>query len=150
SPSLNKMDEGRAAASERVSMFLVVRAGVIAAALALVSLPSIAAEKTFQNDDLATSSSTFEEAITTEAAKIKKAIAQLRREADAALGRNDFRSAEKILTQIAGLAPNESANWLKLATTIQKIARPKAKDDKERGELLERGSNAAYLAYERA
>ena len=52
-----------------------------------------------------------------------------------------------MLGQIVAAAPDDSANWLRLARTIMQI-RPA--DDSEQTFLLERASTAAYIAYQRA
>src|SRR5262249_47324571 len=51
------------------------------------------------------------------------------------------------LSQIAAVAPDDSANWLRLARAIQQI-RPA--DDRERLVLLERAGTAAYGAYQKS
>ena len=53
----------------------------------------------------------------------------------------------KTLGQIAAVAPEDVANWLRLARTIFQI-RPV--DSSEQTFLLERASTAAYIAYQRA
>ncbi len=50
--------------------------------------------------------------------QVTKPAAQLRREADAAFQRNDFRSGMQILGQIVAVAPDDSANWLRLARAV--------------------------------
>src|SRR5260221_557274 len=77
---------------------------------------------------------------------VAKPVATLRREADAAFGRNDFRTGLQILGQIVVAAPNDSANWLRLAKSILQI-RPG--NDQERSGLLDRAATAAYIAYQR-
>ena len=49
-----------------------------------------------------------------------------------------------LLGQIVAVAPNDSANWLRLSRAILQI---RAADDRERLRLLERASTAAYAAY---
>src|SRR3989454_1792407 len=123
------------------------RAGVIAALATLVSFSAIAAEKPFQRDDLADAAVKLEGQIKQDAGTVAKPVATLRREADAALEKRDYRVGMQILAQIVAVAPNESANWLRLARTILQI-RPS--DDRERSLLLERAGTAAYIAYQRA
>lgn len=129
-----------------------LRAGVLAALLALasVALASVsggAAEKAFQRDDLADAAIKLEAQIKQDAGTVTRPITALRRDADAAFDRRDFRAGMAILGQIIALAPNDGANWLRLARTIQQI-RPS--DDNERALLLERAGTAAYVAYQRA
>src|SRR5262245_57179505 len=117
-------------------MIALVRAGVVAALVALLSVSlslSASAQKAFQRDDLA------EAAI--------KLEAQLKREADAAFARNDFRTGLQLLGQIAVVAPDDSANWLRLAKAVLQI-RPG--NERERTTLLERAATAAYIAYQRS
>ena len=71
----------------------------------------------------------------------------MRTDADAAFKRNDFRTGLQILGQIAATAPEDSANWLRLARTIFQI---KPSNSTEQTFLLERASTAAYIAYQRA
>ena len=78
---------------------------------------------------------------------VTKTAAALRREADAAFQRNDFRTGMQILGQIVVVAPDDSANWLRLAKSVLQI-RPS--NDRERTELLERAATAAYIAYQRS
>jgi uncharacterized protein YfaS (alpha-2-macroglobulin family) len=130
-------------------MLTFVRAG-IAAALVLL-LPAIAAypaaaEKAFQRDDLADAAIKLEAKIKSDAGAVSKPAAALRRDADAAFGRNDFRTGLQILGQIVVVAPNDSANWLRLAKSVLQI-RPS--NDPERLGLLDRAATAAYIAYQR-
>ena len=46
-----------------------------------------------------------------------KPVAQIRRDADAAFTKNDFRAGMALLGQIVAAAPNDSATWLRLART---------------------------------
>ena len=130
-------------------MLSLIRAGLAAA---LLTLPrrrrsaANAADKPFQNSDLADSAITLEAQIKIDAGTPTKPVAQIRRDADAAFAKNDFRAGMALLGQIVAAAPNDSATWLRLARTIMQI-RP-ANDD-ERKLLLERASTAAYIAYQR-
>jgi len=128
------------------------RAGVFAALALLLSFFTFvacasAAEKLFQRDDLADAAIKLEGQIKQDAGAVAKPLAVLRREADAAFERRDTRTGMQILGQIVTVAPNESANWLRLARTILEL---KPSDDRERSLLLERASTAAYIAYQRA
>ena len=73
-------------------------------------------------------------------------MAQLRRDADAAFAKNDFRTGMEVLGQIVAATPNDATTWLRLARTIMQI-RPA--NDNERALLLGRASAAAYVAYQR-
>ena len=124
-----------------------VRAAFAAALVLLLSVPTIAADKSFKRDDLADAAIKLEAQIKADAGQAGKPAAALRREADAAFQRNDFRSGMQILGQIVAVAPDDSANWLRLARTVLQI-RPS--NDREKSLLLERAATAAYIAYQRS
>ncbi len=131
-------------------MLASVRAGFAAALVALLALtafPAAAADKAFQRSDLADSAIKLEAQIKTEAGQVAKPLATLRREADAAFEKRDFRAGMQILAQIVSVAPSEAANWLRLSRTILQIM---PSDDRERFAFLDRASTAAYIAYQRA
>jgi uncharacterized protein YfaS (alpha-2-macroglobulin family) len=127
-------------------MLSLIRAGVAAALFALAPLAANAADKPFQNTDLADSAIKLEAQIKLDAGAPTKPVAQIRRDADTAFAKNDFRSGMALLGQIVAAAPTDSTTWLRLARTIMQV-RP-ANDD-ERKLLLERASTAAYIAYAR-
>ena len=127
-------------------MSAVVRAGLAAVLALLVCLPAVAAEKAFQRDELATAAIRLEAEIKKDAGQVKATAATLRRDADAAFQRKDFRSGLQLLGQIVAVAPADSATWLRIARTILQI-RPA--DDRETVLLFERASTAAYIAYRR-
>jgi uncharacterized protein YfaS (alpha-2-macroglobulin family) len=130
-------------------MLASFRVGIVAALVALLSIPlsvAASAQKPFLRDDLADAAIKLEAQIKSEAGQVTKAAAVLRREADAALQRNDFRSGLVLLGQITVVAPEDGANWLRLARTVLQI-RPS--NDRERTTLLERSATAAYIAYQR-
>ena len=128
-------------------MLAFVRAAYAAALVLLLSVPAIAADKSFKRDDLADAAIKLEAQIKAEAGQVTKSAAALRREADAAFQRNDFRSGMQILGQIVTVAPDDSANWLRLARAVLQI-RPS--NDREKTLLLERAATAAYIAYQRS
>jgi alpha-2-macroglobulin len=127
-------------------MNLLIRAGVFAALLIVASVAANAAEKPFRDSALAEAAITLEAQIKSDAGAPAKPVAQIRRDADAAFTKNDFRAGMALLGQIVAAVPNDSATWLRLARTIMQI-RPA--DDKEKNLLLERASTAAYIAYQR-
>jgi alpha-2-macroglobulin len=127
-------------------MFSLFRAGLAAGLLFLAPLAASAADKPFQNSDLAESAITLEAQIKSDAGAPAKAVAQIRRDADAAFAKNDFRAGMALLGQIVAAAPNDSATWLRLARAVMQI-RPA--DDNEKKLLSERASTAAYIAYQR-
>jgi uncharacterized protein YfaS (alpha-2-macroglobulin family) len=128
-------------------MLASVRAAFAAALIFLLSAASFAADKSFKRDDLADAAIKLEAQIKAQAGQVGKPAAALRREADAAFQRNDFRSGMQILGQIVAVAPDDSANWLRLAKSVLQI-RPS--NDRERTLLLERAATAAYIAYQRS
>jgi uncharacterized protein YfaS (alpha-2-macroglobulin family) len=130
-------------------MFAPVRVGIVAALVALLSVPlsvAASAQKPFVRDDLADAAIKLEAQIKSESGQVTKAAAVLRREADAAFQRNDFRNGLQLLGQITVVAPDDSTNWLRLAKSVLQI-RPS--NDRERTTLLERSATAAYIAYQR-
>jgi alpha-2-macroglobulin len=128
-------------------MLPFVRVGFAAALVALVFSPVFAAEKAFENPDLADAGIKLEAQIKTDAGQVTKPLASLRKDADAAFQKNDFRSGMVVLGQMAAVAPDDASTWLRLARTLRQV---KPRDDKEKALLSERASTAAYLAYERA
>jgi alpha-2-macroglobulin len=128
-------------------MLALLRAGVIAVLVAVSSLSALAADKPFQRDDLADAAIKLEAQIKSDAGPVTKPVTALRRDADAAFQRNDFRAGMQLLGQIVAAAPDDSANWLRLARTILQIH---PTDDRERRLLAERATTAAYVAYQRS
>jgi uncharacterized protein YfaS (alpha-2-macroglobulin family) len=131
-------------------MFALTRAGfavAIAAALfAVAPLSAKAADKPFQDSDLADSAVQLEGQIKSDAGAATKPVAQIRKDADAAFAKNDFRTGMTLLGQIVATQPNDATTWLRMARTVMQI-RPV--NDQEHATLLERASTAAYIAYER-
>jgi hypothetical protein len=129
-------------------MLALIRVGAFAALVtfACVFAPSIsaAAEKAFDRPNLADAAIKLEAQIKSDAGASGKPAAQIRRELEAAIQKNDFRNSMVLLGQLVAAAPNDSAAWLRLARTIQQI-RPT--DDRERTLLLDRAGTAAYKAY---
>ena len=129
-------------------MLATFRAGLAAALVSLLLVPfAHAADTAYQRQELADAAIRLEAEIKREAGPIAKPLATLRRDADALLQRKDIRGALPVLGQIVTLAPQQGANWLRLARTILQL-RPS--NDRERALLLERASTAAYIAYQRA
>ena len=133
-------------------MLTFARAGLSGAlAAALISLclslsPAFAADKAFSNSELDESAIKLEAQIKSDAGTVTKQAAALRRDADAAFQRNDFRTGMLVLGQVVAVAPDDVASWLRLSRTVLQI-RPR--DDGERALLLDRASTAAYIAYKR-
>ncbi|MGM4891949.1 alpha-2-macroglobulin family protein [Tardiphaga sp. 839_C3_N1_4] len=128
-------------------MIGLVRAVTVCATLAFGLVSAHAADKAFRRDDLADSAIKLEAQIKSEAGPVAKSAATLRTDADAAFKRSDFRAGLQTLGQIVAIAPDDSANWLRLAKTIFQI-RPATSS--ETTFLRERAATAAYIAYQRA
>ncbi len=122
-------------------------AGVLAAAFMAFAMPGWAADKAYQNSDLDEAAIRLEAQIKTDAGDVSKPAAQLRRDADAAFQKKDYRAGMTVLGQLVTSAPNDAASWLRLSRAVLQI-RPR--DDKEKALLLDRASTAAYIAYTRA
>ncbi|HEY1473923.1 MAG TPA: alpha-2-macroglobulin [Pseudolabrys sp.] len=128
-------------------MFTSVRAGLAAALIAFAIVQAFAADKAFKRSDLDDAAIKLEAQIKSDAGTVTKPAATLRRDADAAFQKNDFRTGMTVLGQLVTVAPTDASNWLRLARAVLQI-RPR--DDRERALLLDRGSTAAYIAYQRA
>jgi uncharacterized protein YfaS (alpha-2-macroglobulin family) len=132
-------------------MLTFVRAGLAAALLTLAFIPAttaaLAADKAFERKDLDEAAIKLEAQIKNDAGTVSKQPAALRRDADAAFQKNDFRTGMLVLGQLVTVAPTDAASWLRLSRTVLQI-RPR--DDNERALLLDRASIAAYIAYQRA
>jgi uncharacterized protein YfaS (alpha-2-macroglobulin family) len=128
-------------------MFRFVRAGLAAAALGLAMTAAIAADKPFKQVALEEAAIKLEAQIKSDAGAVSRAAAALRRDADAAFQKNDFRTGMLVLGQVLTVAPDDAGTWLRLSRTILQI---KPRDDREKALLLDRASTAAYIAYQRA
>ncbi len=128
-------------------MLMSIRAGFFAALMTLSVFPAAAADKAFTRSDLDEAAIKLEAQIKSDAGTVTKPAAQLRRDADGAFQKNDFRTGMTVLGQLVTVAPTDAASWLRLARAVLQI-RPR--DDNEKSLLLDRGSTAAYIAYQRA
>jgi alpha-2-macroglobulin len=132
-------------------MFALIRARLAVACVAALVLAvpfsaRAAAEKPFQDSDLADSAVQLEAQIKSDAGAPTKTLPQIRKDADTAFAKNDFRNGMMLLGQIVAAQPNDATTWLRLARTVMQI-RPV--NDQERATLLQRASTAAYIAYQR-
>ncbi|MBZ0148968.1 MAG: alpha-2-macroglobulin family protein, partial [Pseudorhodoplanes sp.] len=134
-------------------MFALTRAGLFAALVAFACLGVVAApagaqtpQKAFEREDLADAAIRLEAQIKADAGLVQKPAPQLRREAEAAFQKNDFRGGLQMLGQAIASAPEDAGTWLRLARAVMLI-RPN--DDRERTLLYERAATAAYIAYRR-
>jgi alpha-2-macroglobulin len=128
-------------------MLRFVRAGLAAAALGLAMSAAIAADKPFKQAALEEAAIKLEAQIKSDAGVVTRAAAALRRDADAAFQKNDFRTGMLVLGQVLTAAPDDAGTWLRLSRTILQI---KPRDDREKALLLDRASTSAYIAYQRA
>jgi uncharacterized protein YfaS (alpha-2-macroglobulin family) len=128
-------------------MLSLIRAGLAAALIALVAVPAFAADKAFHRGDLDDAAIRLEAQIKRDAGPVKKTAAALRKEADAAFRKRDYRTGMVVLGQLVAVAPADSASWLRLARTVLQI---NPRDRQERNFLLERANTAAYIAYQHA
>ena len=128
-------------------MLRFVRAGLAAAFLAFAMSSAIAADKPLKQGALDEAAVKLEAQIKSDAGTVTKPPAALKRDADAAFQKNDFRSGMLVLGQLVAVAPDDASSWLRLARTILQI---KPRDDREKALLLDRASTAAYIAYVRA
>src|SRR6476660_5433772 len=129
------------------SMLRFVRAGLAAAFLAIFLSSAIAADKPLKQSALDEAAIKLEAQMKSDAGAVTKPPAALKRDADAAFQKNDFRSGMLVLGQLVAVAPDDASSWLRLARTILQI---KPRDDREKALLLDRASTAAYIAYQRA
>ncbi len=127
-------------------MLAFVRASLTAALVSISSISAFSADKPYHRDDLADAAIRLEAQVKADAGTVAKPLAALRRDADAALARNDQKAGMQVLGQIVAVAPADAANWLRLARTILQV-RPA--DDRDRAVLRERAATAAYIAYQR-
>ena len=128
-------------------MRCLVRAGLAAAFVALAFFPVLAADKSFKQNTLDEAAIKLEAQIKSDAGAVAKPAATLRRDADAAFQKNDFRGGMLVLGQLVAAAPDDASNWLRLARAVLQI---KPRDGREKALLLDRASTAAYIAYQRA
>ncbi|MGC1467202.1 MAG: alpha-2-macroglobulin [Pseudolabrys sp.] len=124
-----------------------IRAGFAAALVLFALVPAFAADKPFHRSDLDEAAIRLEAQIKTDAGTVTKPAATLKRDADAAFQKKDFRNGMMVLGQLVTAAPKDAASWLRLARAISQI-RPR--DDREKALLLDRASTAAYIAYQRS
>jgi alpha-2-macroglobulin len=127
-------------------MLAFVRASLTAALVSISSISAFSADKPYHRDDLADAAIRLEAEVKADAGTVAKPLAALRRDADAALARNDQKAGMQVLGQIAAVTPADAANWLRLARTILQV-RPA--DDRDRAVLRDRAATAAYIAYQR-
>jgi hypothetical protein len=116
--------------------------------LALAAAAPALAQKVYARDDLAGEAQRLEERLKREVAvQGARPLAQLIREAEAALGRGEARRALPLANLAAVTDPRSPEGWRLLARAAMAV---EARDWREKYELQERAVAAAYLAYQRA
>jgi uncharacterized protein YfaS (alpha-2-macroglobulin family) len=132
-------------------MLIVARsafAGACAVVLfVLAALPTMAADKAFQNAALDQAAIKLEAQIKSDAGAVTKTPAALSSAAEAAFQKKDYRAGMVLLGQLVTASPNDAGNWLRLSRAVLQI---RSRDQRERDLLLERATTAAYIAYQRA
>lgn len=131
----------------RAGLFRAFAAALIVVAVMPANITALAADKAFKRGELDEAAIKLEAQIKSDAGTVTKDAGVLRREADAAFQKNDFRTGMLVLGQMVTAAPNDAPSWLRLARAVLQI---KPRDDRERALLFDRASTAAYIAYRRA
>ena len=109
--------------------------------------PALAADKAFKQSGLDEAAIKLEAQIKSDAGNVGKPAATLRRDADAAFQKNDFRAGMLVLGQLVAAAPRRCNE---LVAAVARGAADQPRDDREKTLLLDRASTAAYIAYQRA
>ncbi len=115
-------------------------------ALTMLALPA-AAQKQFTRDDLASDGARLEEALRRQTSAPAPGAATALRDGLAALGRGDARRALQLGLVAVVATPQSSEAWRLVSRAAQAVD---PRDYRERWELRQRASAAAYLAYTRA
>ncbi len=114
------------------------------ALLALLFLSGhAAAQKAYSNDQLASDAIRLEEQVKRDVATAQtRPVEDLRRDAQAALARNDAAGAAKLLAAVAAATPREAAGWRAYAQALLASGTSY--------QIQQTATAAAYLAYQRA
>jgi uncharacterized protein YfaS (alpha-2-macroglobulin family) len=128
-------------------MFAWFRAGLVAALFVIVTTPTQAAQKTFQDDALDDAAITLEADLKDEAGTVEKPVIKLKQEGDALIKGQDLEGAADVYVQIVTVAPDDAKAWRRLAD-IWLLIPPSDNDDGST--RFERARTAAYIAYQRA
>jgi len=130
-----------------------MRAILLALGLALSFFAAPAqAQKSFTNEDLASAAIRLEEQIGKDAGgSAQRPLAQLRKDAQQAISRGNFKDALAPLAAIIAANPKDAGAWL----AYSRAAIPASEDSRtiasgESYTLQQNGTTAAYIAYERA
>ena len=108
-------------------MLPFVRVGFAAALVALAFSPVFAADKAFENQDLSDAGIKLEAQIKTDAGQVTKPLATLRKDADAAFQKNDFRSGMVVLAQMAAVAPDDALSYVQCVRCAWHFMAPKSR-----------------------
>src|ERR1700730_17171942 len=135
------------AGPRRTSMFAWFRAGLVAALFVIVTTPTQAAQKTFQDDALDDAAITLGADLKDEAGTVEKPVIKLKQEGDALIKGQDLEGAADVYVQIVTVAPDDAKAWRRLAD-IWLLIPPSDNDDGST--RFERGRTAAYIAFQRA
>lgn len=103
--------------------------------------------RAYQRDDLVDQARRFEATIANRRAGDDRPIGDVRRDADAAATRGDFRAAARLWEAIALRSGTDSAPWVRYS---QALAGIRTNDWRERQQLQEDTMAAAFMAYRRA
>lgn len=124
----------------------LVRTTVFALSLLASAVGSIAADKLFVRDDLASDALRLEARLKTRA-EGSSDLALLKRNGDAAFQKSDWVALYTLYGRIVGMEPKEPLNWQRyaLAAAMQDVA-----DYSARWQMRNDAHAAAYLAYQRA
>ncbi|MGE0602768.1 MAG: alpha-2-macroglobulin family protein, partial [Xanthobacteraceae bacterium] len=120
--------------------------GFVALVSLLVPFSASAQEKPFSRSDLNAGAARLESQLQKELVSRPRSVADLRKEADAALAAKDTRTHAQRLGEIAISAEKDAALWLRYARALGEIAPSNAP---ERNIIRDRTAAAAYLAYRR-
>src|ERR1700674_1242172 len=131
-------------APRRTSMFAWFRAGLVAALFVIVTTPTQAAQKTFQDDALDDAAITLEADLKDEAGTVEKPVIKLKQEGDALIKGQDLEGAADVYVPIVTVAPDDAKAWRRLAD-IWLLIPPSDNDDGST--RFERARTAAYIAY---
>ncbi|HEV7464209.1 MAG TPA: alpha-2-macroglobulin, partial [Methyloceanibacter sp.] len=128
-------------------MFAWFRAGLVAALFVIVTTPTQAAQKTFQDDALDDAAITLKAYLKDEAGTVEKPVIKLKQEGDALIKGQDLEGAADIYVQIVTVAPDDAKAWRRLADIWLLIP---TSDNDDGSTRFERARTAAYIAYQRA
>src|SRR5262249_13696066 len=116
--------------------------GLVAAPLA----PIQSAEKSFQDATLDDDVIKLEADLKDEAGTVEKPLIALKKDADAAIEKDDLETAANIYVQVVTVAPNDVQVWRRLADLWLKIP---TTDEDDGSTRYERATTASYIAYQR-